>query len=90
LEDYTAPLGLDRLRQAPASARRLGPLVLGLLVLLVVFVGGWAVLFNDPHGGEPRLVVDLPKVPAVLPEPAAQPQAEPPDDNGGQIIIRDP
>lgn len=95
LDDYTAPLGLDR-DIAPRRHRRLWPVALALAAAIVVGVAGWVMLVREPLGGQPVVEIALPKpvakpAPAAVAAPAAAaPTAEPPDDPSGQIVIRDP
>ena len=89
-DDYSAPLGLDRVRSRPR--RRLWPFGAALILAGIAFLAGWAAIHRDPGGGEPGGTLALPALPpkpAVAPA-AAEAPAEPPDDPGGQIIIRDP
>ena len=84
-DDYSAPLGLDR--AAEPARWRLWPFAVALAVLGLAFVTGWAIFSRGGDGGEPSVTMTLPAAPR--PQPVA-PQAEPPDDQDGQIIIRDP
>ena len=85
-DDLSAPLGQDR------KPKRRGTLpiavpqaVIGLLSLFVIALLGWAVVVDDPFGGEPIAVVrtDMAaadtggKSEAASARPAAQPASEP-------------
>jgi len=58
-DELNAPLGQDKDKQKSARPRRIGaPQVLAaLLALSGLAVAGWAMLVNDPLGGEPVAVV---------------------------------
>ena len=68
-DELNAPLGRDKEKQAAARPRRFGaPQVLaGLLALSGLVVAGWAMLVNDPLGGEPVAVVSTKAKPGDKP-----------------------
>jgi polysaccharide deacetylase 2 family uncharacterized protein YibQ len=72
-DDLNAPLGQGKDRQAAAKPRRFGaPQVLaGLLAATGLVVAGWAMLVNDPLGGEPVAVVSTKPKPADKSDDAA-------------------
>jgi len=71
-DELNAPLGRDKGKQATAKPRRFGaPQVLaGLLALSGLVVAGWAMLVNDPLGGEPVAVVSTKAKPGDKPTAA--------------------
>jgi uncharacterized protein len=57
-DDLSAPLGQDKApRQWHALPRVVPQVIVGLLSLLVVAVGGWAMVADNPFGGEPFAIV---------------------------------
>ena len=58
-DELNAPLGQDKDKQTTAKPRRIGApqLLAGLLAVSGLVVAGWAMLVNDPLGGEPVAVV---------------------------------
>ena len=57
-DDLSAPLGQDRKpKRRPALPLALPQAVALLLSLFVVVLAGWAMVMDDPYGGEPMAVV---------------------------------
>ncbi|MGN6572106.1 MAG: divergent polysaccharide deacetylase family protein [Pseudolabrys sp.] len=72
-DELNAPLGQDKDKHATAKPRRFGApqLLAGLLALSGLMVAGWAMLVNDPLGGEPVAVVSTKAKPGERPAAAA-------------------
>jgi polysaccharide deacetylase 2 family uncharacterized protein YibQ len=57
-DDLSAPLGQDRRpKQRRALPIAIPRLAVGVLSLFVILIAGWAVIVDDPFGGEPIAVV---------------------------------
>lgn len=56
-DELNAPLGRSKDRPASRAAIGVPQVLTGILALCLLIVGGWALLANDPLGGEPIAVV---------------------------------
>lgn len=84
-DDLTKPLGQDRPREPDARPRQRFDLLVvtaGLVCLAAVTLGAWAVLFNDPYGGEPSATVPIE---SAAPAAEASDAARGPASGGGEI-----
>ncbi len=64
LDDLSAPLGKRKLKPSVGAAQKyLKYAPYGVLGIIVLFIGLWPVVVNDPNGGEPvgKLAVEVPK-----------------------------
>jgi hypothetical protein len=66
-DDLNAPLGQGKDKQAAATPRRFGApqLLAGVLAVSGLVVASWAMLVNDPLGGEPVAVVSTKSKPGA-------------------------
>lgn len=64
-DELNAPLGRSKERKSPKAAIGLLQVLTGALALCLLVVAGWALLANDPLGGEPVAVVTADAGPAA-------------------------
>jgi uncharacterized protein len=87
-DDLTAPLS-RRPKRSSKIKIPVTPVIAGVLALFVVVFALWAVVADDPFGGEPMAAVraDMhvtarpPVAPGMAPQPAAEPQQAPQNQN---------
>ena len=56
-DDLSAPLGQHKPQRHRNAGAALPPVIAGALSLVVVAAAGWAIIADDPFGGEPMVIV---------------------------------